>query len=115
MGTENTATVQFDHRVLAMSSLASITALYSHARSSFNGSNLWRSAPTYVRLGFNSLAVMSVTQVALGVSTLLLYVPVPLAAVHQAGSLVLLTFGLNTAHSLKFAKFLPQVLKCVAK
>ena len=28
---------------------------------------------------------MSVTQVALGVSTLLLYVPVPLAAVHQAG------------------------------
>ena len=30
---ENTATVQFDHRVLALSSLASIWAMYGRARS----------------------------------------------------------------------------------
>jgi heme A synthase len=39
--------------------------------------------------------------VALGISTLMLSVPVPLAATHQAGSLTLLTFALWLAHALR--------------
>lgn len=112
--TENTATVQFDHRVLAMSSLASIATMYGQARYNLNGT-FWKAAPPYVRLIFNKIAVMSAAQVGLGISTLLLYVPVPLAAVHQAGSLVLLTFSLATAHSLKFAKYAPHLTKVAGK
>ncbi len=36
-------------------------------------------------------AVAALTQVTLGITTLLYLVPVPLAAMHQAGSVVLLT------------------------
>jgi cytochrome c oxidase assembly protein subunit 15 len=99
---ENTATVQFDHRVLAMSTLAGVWGMYFGARKAAAGA-FWKSVPSYTRLAFNAVAGMSVAQVALGISTLLLYVPVPLAAVHQAGSLTLLTLTTCLAHSLRFA------------
>ena len=112
--TENTATVQFDHRILALTSLASTATMYGQARYNLNGM-FWKAVPSYVRLIFNKIAVMSAAQVGLGISTLLLYVPIPLAAVHQAGSLLLLTFSLGTAHSLKFAKYAPHLTKVVSK
>ena len=40
-------------------------------------------------------------QVSLGIATLMLHVPVPLAAVHQGGSLALLSFALWFAHALR--------------
>jgi cytochrome c oxidase assembly protein subunit 15 len=43
---------------------------------------------------------MALAQFALGLSTLLLVVPVPLAAAHQAGALLLLTFALWSCHAL---------------
>jgi hypothetical protein len=39
----------------------------------------------------------------LGIVTLLNYVPIALAASHQLGSLVVLTCGVYTAHSLRYA------------
>jgi cytochrome c oxidase assembly protein subunit 15 len=99
---ENTATVQFDHRVLALSTLGSIWTMYINARST---KPLWQSIPSYTRLAFNATTGISLIQVGLGISTLLLYVPVPLAAVHQAGSLTLLTSIICLVHSLKFSKF----------
>jgi cytochrome c oxidase assembly protein subunit 15 len=42
-----------------------------------------------------------VLQVALGISTLMLVVPLPLAAAHQGGAVVLLTATLYTLHGLK--------------
>jgi cytochrome c oxidase assembly protein subunit 15 len=48
-----------------------------------------------------SAAVASVVQVALGVSTLLYLVPVPLAATHQASSLILFTILLWLAFELR--------------
>ena len=50
--------------------------------------------PSRARLALNSLVAMSIMQVTLGISTLLLYVPVSLAAVHQSGSLALLSFAI---------------------
>ena len=41
-------------------------------------------------------------QVALGITTLLLYVPVSLGAAHQAGAMVLWTVALGLIHSLKY-------------
>jgi len=76
---ENTATVQFDHRVLALSTLGSIGATYAIALRNPS----WSMLPRFTRLCFHGVAAMSVTQVGLGISTLLLYVPIPLAAVHQ--------------------------------
>ena len=40
-------------------------------------------------------------QVALGITTLLLLVPIPLAAAHQAGAVLLLTAALLSNHALR--------------
>ena len=46
------------------------------------------------------LALLAV-QVALGIATLLLAVPVPLAAGHQAGAVLVFAAALNVAHALR--------------
>jgi cytochrome c oxidase assembly protein subunit 15 len=47
-------------------------------------------------------------QASLGIATLLLYVPTPLASSHQAGSLVLLSTALWLSHELKNMKYIPK-------
>jgi cytochrome c oxidase assembly protein subunit 15 len=101
---ENTATVQFDHRVLALTTLSSVAGLYAAARRSAGGL-VWAALPTQARALFHATAIMAVGQVGLGIATLLLYVPIPLAAVHQFGSLTLLTFLTALTHSLNFSKY----------
>ena len=80
---ENIATVQFDHRLLAITVLVAVTVFWHRARK----------APltTGQRRAVNALAALAAVQVALGISTLLLLVPVPLAALHQAGAVALLS------------------------
>jgi len=46
-------------------------------------------------------AAMLAVQVALGIATLVYVVPVPLAAAHQAGALLLLTLALLLNHALR--------------
>merc|ERR1712070_240570 len=98
---ENTAAVQFNHRYLAMGTLASISAIYYKV---MTNAALFATLPTFTKNAFHAAALMAWTQVGLGILTLLLYVPIPLAAVHQAGSLVLLTFKIALLHSLKYIK-----------
>uniref|UniRef100_A0A3Q4B7U0 Uncharacterized protein n=1 Tax=Mola mola TaxID=94237 RepID=A0A3Q4B7U0_MOLML len=83
---ENPTTVQFDHRILAMSSLAAITGLYMFSRRML--------LPRRAKIAINLLTAMAYTQVVLGISTLLLYVPTPLAATHQSGSVALLSLAI---------------------
>jgi cytochrome c oxidase assembly protein subunit 15 len=80
---ENMATVQFNHRLLATLTFLGITAFWFIARRTI-------SMPQ-ARLGMHLLLAAVLLQVTLGISTLLLYVPVALAAAHQAGALLLLT------------------------
>jgi len=47
--------------------------------------------PPLARMAVNAAFAMANVQVALGISTLLYLVPVPLAAAHQAGSVMLLS------------------------
>jgi len=46
-----------------------------------------------------AMALAGAAQVALGIATLLLWVPIPLAAAHQAGSVVLLTAVAVAVHA----------------
>jgi len=48
-----------------------------------------------------TLKIKSLFQMGLGISTLLTYVPVSLAAAHQSGSLTLLSLALWLVHELK--------------
>jgi cytochrome c oxidase assembly protein subunit 15 len=83
---ENVATVQFDHRMLAMTVLLGIMALWLAGRRP--------SLPGQVRLGLHLLLAAGLLQVSLGISTLLLHVPVALASLHQAGALLLFSIVL---------------------
>jgi cytochrome c oxidase assembly protein subunit 15 len=89
---ENVATVQFDHRVLAILTFLGIGAFWLTARP--------RIRTPQARAGMHLLLAAAVLQVALGISTLLLYVPVALAAIHQAGALLLFTAILFLNHRL---------------
>lgn len=90
---ENIPAVQFNHRLLALSSLALVIILWLRSRAYV--------LPSRARLGFNLLLAMALVQVTLGISTLLLLVPIPLASAHQAGALVLFTLTLYTLHALR--------------
>ena len=59
--------------------------------------------PARARTGAHLLLAMLAVQVALGIATLLLVVPLPLAAAHQAGAVLLFAFALNLAHALRRA------------
>ena len=89
---ENLATVQFDHRLLAYT-LAIVGVLYYALAKRF-------SLTPPVRIALNAFLAALFIQIALGISTLLLIVPVWLGALHQAGALVVLTLTLFLVHSL---------------
>ncbi|MFI4988718.1 MAG: COX15/CtaA family protein [Alphaproteobacteria bacterium] len=86
-------TVQFEHRLLAMATAALVLLFRLSLRRLALGPR--------ARLAANLLALMVLVQLALGIATLLLVVPIPLAAWHQAGALLLFTLALWTAHELK--------------
>ncbi len=90
---ENRAAVQFNHRLLASLSLVVAAGLWVWAR----GMTLGRPARRAVAL----VSAMALVQMGLGVATLLLVVPVWLAALHQAGALALLTLAVRARHRLR--------------
>ena len=89
----NMATVQFNHRMIAWLLMLLVPAFWVAA---------WRvPMPSRARLATHALMGMLVIQVALGISTLLLGVPVPLAAAHQGGAALLLCAALWSSHELR--------------
>lgn len=90
---ENMATVQFTHRWLAITLLIVVVGVW------YRGRLIEMPARAALALGLVPLAALF--QVGLGITTLLLVVPVSVAAAHQAGALVLLTALLWTAHELR--------------
>ena len=89
---ENMVTVQFNHRWLAMTSGILLLGWYIKGRSRFDDPAINRS--------FKLIGMMVVIQLALGISTLLMQVPVTLAAMHQAGALILFSVMLINVHLL---------------
>ena len=90
----NMATVQFDHRLLAWALALLIPIFWWRIRAT---SGVSRRA----RIGVSLLLATLAVQVTLGICTLLLVVPLPLAAAHQAGALLLFAASLNVAHALR--------------
>ena len=57
--------------------------------------------PTRARVGANALLAMLIVQLALGIATLLLVVPLPLAALHQAGAVLVFALAINVVHAFR--------------
>ena len=91
---ENPSLVQLDHRILATTTFTSVMALWAYSRFSRNARNTLPRACIKAMHGVVGFACL---QVALGISTLIYLVPLPLASAHQAGSLALLSYVLILA------------------
>jgi cytochrome c oxidase assembly protein subunit 15 len=89
----NVAAVQFNHRLIAWLLLVAIPLFWL-------GTRALQLRPR-ARRACNLLPVALLVQIALGISTLLSVVPVPLAAAHQAGALLLLTAAVWATHELR--------------
>lgn len=98
---ENTACVQFDHRMLAMTTATSLLGVYGLAR---GNPTVWKALPAQTRTAVTAILGMTAVQVSLGITTLLHYVPVSLGALHQSGAVVLLGISMCLLHSLRFAR-----------
>jgi heme a synthase len=90
----NMATVQFDHRLIAWLIAFTVPVLWWKLRTT-------EGLPPRARFGGDLLLALLVMQIALGITTLLLVVPIPLAAAHQAGAVLVFAAALNVAHALR--------------
>ena len=89
---DNMATAQFDHRVLAIVTFCAILAYVLRIRSADVSARTSKAA--------KALLHTAGLQVVLGISTLLLVVPIPLGAAHQAVGMLLFTVAVVLLHSL---------------
>merc|ERR550539_2189569 len=101
--TENPTTVQFNHRILGTSTLAALLLVAARAQS--------LPLPPHLKLTALALGGMGCMQVAMGITTLLLYVPVPVAAAHQSGALATLSLAMWVAHEMRLAKLVKHIPK----
>jgi cytochrome c oxidase assembly protein subunit 15 len=89
----NMATVQFDHRLLAWLLALSVPALWFACRR-LQGARA-------VQVAANALVFALALQITLGIATLVLHVPIALAAAHQAGAVAVFAAALALAHVLR--------------
>src|SRR6267378_2759834 len=89
----NIATVQFDHRLIAWLLAFLVPWFWLRARRA--------PVPRRARLAADLLLAVLALQITLGIATLLLAVPVPLAAAHQAGALLVFSAAIFVVHSLR--------------
>jgi cytochrome c oxidase assembly protein subunit 15 len=89
----NIATVQFDHRLIAWLLALLVPWFWVQVRRA--------GAPRRAKLGADLLLAALALQIALGIATLLLAVPIPLAAAHQAGALLVFSAAIFVLHSLR--------------
>ena len=90
---ENMATVQFNHRILAITTFLLIVVYWFRMPRD--------EIPNRVTKGVNALLHTGILQVALGITTLLLVVPISLAAAHQGVAMILFTVALYLCHGLR--------------
>jgi heme a synthase len=89
----NMATVQFDHRLIAWILMFTVPAVWIAT---------WRKSPSGAsRLAAHCLLAALALQVALGIATLLLRVPVVLGVAHQGGAVLVFACALWLAHGLR--------------
>lgn len=101
---ENTATVQFNHRVLGVSTAVAGLGIMGLGLLSPNKTKAAALITPQARMGLYAVGTSALGQMLLGVNTLLCYVPLSLAAAHQVGSIVVFSSGIYLTHSLRYAR-----------
>ncbi len=96
---DNVVTVQFTHRMLAITLFALILALWLGARKYTLDSG--------TRIALHATLGLAVLQVTLGISTLVMHVPIGIASAHQTVAVVLLTALVVLAHRLRRPQGIP--------
>ena len=91
--TESLLTVQFDHRILATLSLFLVAVFWIYARN--------QGMPPRARPALHLMLALVILQFALGVATLLLYVPTTLGVIHQGNAMALFTVAIYLTHALR--------------
>mmetsp|Transcript_32720 Transcript_32720/g.76791 ORF Transcript_32720/g.76791 Transcript_32720/m.76791 type:complete len:178 (+) Transcript_32720:323-856(+) len=93
--TENITTVHLDHRMLAYTTLVCVdlVCLFGFLHRA--------SLSPATRTALVTLFAGATAQASLGIATVLMSVPVDVAATHQAGSLALLTVAITLLHTLR--------------
>ncbi len=94
---ENPSLVQLDHRILAVTTFCAISTLFLYTFRK----RVRTAMPRDVAKGVTGLFHLVSAQVALGISTLIYMVPIPLAAAHQACALALLSGALILGQRLR--------------
>lgn len=89
---EDITTIQFNHRIFAYIIAALVVG--------FSVTALRKDISTKARIGIYCMLFLLLVQITLGISTLVFYVPVAIAAAHQIGAVALLTATLFVSHSL---------------
>jgi heme a synthase len=89
----NIATVQFDHRLGAWLLCFLVPVLWWKLRHAPD-------VPRRATVGGHALLAMLVVQLGIGITTLLFVVPLPLAAMHQAGAVLVFALAINVVHAL---------------
>ena len=90
--TENSLTVQFIHRVFAITTAAVVMGFWYVLGT--------KSLPPAAQRARHAMLLAVILQVTLGISTLLSFVWIPLASAHQMGAVVLLSTMVWLAHEL---------------
>jgi len=91
--TDNLATVQFDHRLLATLTAIVVTATVAVG--------FGAGSPSRVRWSLAALGITVAVQYALGVATLLLVVPPALGVIHQLNAVLVLTAACALLHDVR--------------
>lgn len=92
---ENIAAIQFDHRLLAVTTAAAVVLAWA--------AGLRATLPPPAGIALHLLLAATALQLALGIATLIFVVPIPLAAAHQAAAVLLLTAAIFLRHTLRRA------------
>lgn len=95
---ENHAAVQFNHRLLAITAVVAAVALWAAYR---------RTADRRFALRMHLVLGAALLQVTLGITTLLLAVPIALGVAHQGGAALLLVAVLLARHAVEAAPARP--------
>ena len=89
---EDITTIQFNHRIFAYIIAALVVG--------FSVIALRKDISTKARIGIYCMLFLLLVQITLGITTLVFYVPIAIAAAHQIGAVALLTATLFVSHSL---------------
>ncbi len=91
---ENPAAVQFDHRILGITKFFTIFLMWIFTKKKKINSD--------IKNKINLLLLFVIIQVCLGIATLLSFVTIPIAIIHQSGAVILYSISIWTFKSLPF-------------